>query len=228
LYHRLQRRDGIVASGAIPGTGKPYWFSGSSSGGMVYTIVNPGQDITSVSLDLPLGSRVLYADAGFKPVISQGALTLGSEQLVVVGTGTYAAYDLGTDDGVRVPLRSERMAVEFAATGKNKIRGTVTATGTLRILFQQFGADGFPVRSWGGSPPDGTKMDTLLTIRCTQGDRALPLVVEYDKMIWSGLSWGAGELRAGSYDTSAPVEIECASSEKVELRLEARVYGVEY
>ena len=71
-------------------------------------------------------------------------------------------------------------------------------------------------------------MDKLLTIRCRQGGRELPLVIEYDKMIWSGLSWGAGELRQGSYDASLPIEIECASLEKEELRLEAMVYAVDY
>ena len=230
LYRPLQQRDAIVALGAIPGTGKPYWFRGDGSAGMLYTVVNPGQEIVSVELGLPAISRVLYADAGFKPVIAEGRLTLGSEQLVVVGTGTFAGavFDLGTDDGVRVPIRQERVAVDFAVRGKNIIGGVVRGAGTLRLLFQQFGADGFPVRSWGGSPPDGQTMDKLLTIRCRQGGRELPLVIEYDKMIWSGLSWGAGELRQGSYDASLPIEIECASLEKEELRLEARVYAVDY
>ena len=130
---------------------------------------------------------------------------------------------------MKVPVKQARVAVDFVAAGKNKIAGRVTGKGgTLRILFQQFGPDGFPVRSWGGAPPDGTKMDKLLTIRCRQGGRELPLVIEYDKMIWSGLSWGAGELRAGSYDAAVPVEIECSSTEKNELRLEASVYPVEY
>ena len=84
------------------------------------------------------------------------------------------------------------------------------------------------MRSWGGSPPDGTPMNKLLTIRCLQGDRELPLDIEYDKMIWSGLSWGAAELRLGGYDPTAPVTIECFSMEKEELRLEASVYKVEY
>ena len=231
LYRVFQQRDSIRVFGAIPGTGQPYWFRGSSSSGAVYTVVNPGQEIVSVELGLPAGSRVLYADAGFRPIVGDGRLRLGSEQLVVVGTGQYAGatFDLGIDDGVRVPVRQERVAVEFVARGRNRIGGVVTASsGTVRIIFQQFGADGFPVRSWGGAPPDGQTMDKLLSIRCRQGDRELPLVIEYDKMIWSGLSWAAGELRQGSYDAALPVEIECSSVEKEELRLVARVYVVEY
>lgn len=229
LYRPLQQRDGIVAFGAIPGTGKPYGFRGVGSKGAVYTVVNPSQEIVRVELGLAARSRVLYADAGFQPGIVGSALTLGPEQLAVVGTGEYVTDDLGTDDDVRVPRRSERVAVGFAADGKNKIAGTVTSGGgTLRILFQQFGKDGFPVRSWGGAPPDGQTMDKLLKIRCTQAGRELPLVIEYDRMIWSGLSWAAGELRQGSYDPAAPVTIECSSTEKEELRLEARVYLIEY
>lgn len=98
----------------------------------------------------------------------------------------------------------------------------------LRILFQQFVKDGFPVRSWGGAPPDGQTMDKLLKIRCTEAGHELPLVIEYDKMIWSGLSWAAGKLRQGSFDPAAPVKIECSSTEKEELRLEARVYAIDY
>ena len=243
LYRPLQQRDGIAAFGAIPGTGKPYGFVGFGPRGAVYTVVNPSQEIAALTLPAPrngglghwfdgtIPRRVLYADSGFEPYMEKIFVTLGPEQLAVIGAGEYAAerFGLGKDDTVKIPRRSERVAAEFAATGKNKIVGRVAVKGgTLRILFQQFGSDGFPVRSWGGAPPDGTKMDKLLTIRCRQGGRELPLVVEYDKMIWSGLSWGAGELRQGSYDAGVPVEIECSSAEKSELRLEARVYIVEY
>ncbi len=230
LYHPLQAADGIKALGAIPGTGKPYWFCGAGSAGMVYTVVNPSQEIVAVDLGLTESARVLYADAGFRPAVEGGKLELGSEQLVVVGTGKYAdaSHELGTDDGVRVPVKQERLAVDFVASGRNKIAGSVKGGGGLRIIFQQFGADGFPVRSWGGSPPDGKKMDQLLTIRCRQAGRDLPLVIEYDKMIWSGLSWAAAELRQGNYDATAQVEIECSSVETDALRLEARVYLIEY
>jgi len=149
--------------------------------------------------------------------------------LVVVGTGVYAdaAYALGRDETIRIPMKQDRVEAAFVSAGKNTIGATVRAGAgkNLRILVQQFGANGLPVRSWGGSPPDGKKMDTLIQIRARQGGVALPLYVEYDKMIWSGLSWGAAELRQGTFDASLPVEIECFSAEKDELRLEGRVYA---
>jgi hypothetical protein len=98
----------------------------------------------------------------------------------------------------------------------------------LRIIVQQFGTDGNPVRSWGGAPPDGKKMNELITIVVRQGGAVLPARVEYDKMIWSGLSWGVVEVEARAFDASVAVEIECSTAEKEEIKLEGRIYAVGY
>ena len=242
LYGELQRLDKVVAIGAIPGTGKPYGFAAHGSKGTVFTVVNPSQEVAAISLlphnglvtpgmDRAVLQRILYADQGFVPYLEKGFVSMGPEQLVVIGTGEYgdASYGLGTDADIRVPVSSQKLDLSFTSRGKNLVGGQAPAQGkTLRILFQQYGADGFPVRSWGGSPPDGRKMSELLVIRARQAGKELPLAIEYDKMIWSGLSWGAAELRQGSFDPSRPVDIECASAEKDDLRLEARVYAVVY
>jgi hypothetical protein len=240
LFHALQQLDGISTFGAVPGTGKPYGFKGVGPKGAVYTMVNPSQDWVMMGEPWKDGGgltkvRLLYADGGYTPQIIGGSIRVGPEQLVVVGTGVYAdaAYDLGRDETIRIPMTQDKVEVAFVSAGKNTIHGVVGAGGTvqagagrnLRILVQQFGANGFPVRSWGGSPPDGKKMDTLIRITARQGGAALPLYVEYDKMIWSGLSWGAAELRQGTFDATLPVEIECYSAEKDELRLEAQIYA---
>jgi hypothetical protein len=254
LYHPLQQLDRIAAFGAIPGTGKPYGFAGYGPKGVVFTVVNPSQVKAAIALppkktevrgwfDGSIRRLVLYADSGFQPYMEKEFVTLGPEQLVVIGSGDFAGaqYALGTDEAVRIPASSEKLAMAFTSGGKNRIAGVVSPEWkngqgnvaflqgkTLRIFFQQFGADGLPVRSWGGAPPDGHQMNELLVIRAMQAGKELPLAIEYDKMIWSGLSWGAAELRRGSFDPAVPVEIACSSAEKDELRLEASVYAVGY
>ena len=233
LFHGLQRLDVIITLGSVPGKGLPYGFKASSPKGAVYTMINPSQDWAM--MDYPWKGeggavRVLYADGGYTPQVVSSALKVGPEQLVVVGTGIYAdaRYDLGRDEKIRIPATQDRVETTFSVSGKNTILGMVqrsVAGRNLRIIVQQFGPNGMPVRSWGGSPPDGKKMNTLIQIRARQGGKDLPLSVEYDKMIWSGLSWGAAELMHGDFDPTAPVEIECVSTEKDELRLEARVYA---
>jgi hypothetical protein len=225
MYAGLQRKDVISTFGAIPGSGKPYGFAGADTSGTVYTIVNPSQEW--VGMAVGTGGKVLYSDGGYMPVVGAGGVRVGPEQLVVVGTGEYAdrRFDLGRDGTIEIPERMEQLKVGFHTNGKNAIVSDavkVPEGKDLRILVQQFGANGLPVRSWGGSPPDGKKMNTLIQIRVLQAGATLPLYVEYDKMIWSGLSWGAAELRGAS----GSVTVECHTMEKDELRLEARVYVV--
>jgi len=242
LFHGLQRLERCRSLGPIPGSGLSYGFKGTGVSGSVYTMVNPSQEYALVEFpwteEGPGGPgvvRVLYSDGGYKPSMEGKGIVVGPEQLVVVATGVYAdaRYDLGRDETIRIPLMQERVGLKFSLKGKNMVRSEMLDMGRyagkdLRIIVQQFGSDGNPVRSWGGSPPDGKKMNELIQIRVLQAGVALPLRVEYDKMIWSGLSWGAAELKHGSFDPATPVEIECSTAEKDELRLEARVYAVGY
>jgi hypothetical protein len=205
--------------------------------------VNPSQDRSVIGLpgwEKGGGTgtsavRILYADGGFTPRLMEDSIELGPEQLAVVGTGAYAdpVYDLGKDETIRIPADQKKVELTFTQKAKNNIVSEtldmrVLPGKDLRIFLQQFGTDGLPLRSWGGAPPDGQKMDTLLQIRVRQAGKELPLYKEYDKMIWSGLSWGAAELRHGSFDPAHPLEIECKSMEKGDVRLEGRVYAVGY
>ncbi|HEY4208241.1 MAG TPA: hypothetical protein VGM31_15560 [Puia sp.] len=233
LYHGMQGRDGITTFGAIPGTGRPYGFKAADAGGQVFTAVNPSQSVTGIDLPMAGGPvHILFADSGFIPTVNGLHLVLGPEQLAVVGMGNYASpsYDMGTDNSIRIPIRQEKLDASFGAAGHNTIAGTIQPPSgrDLRIIVQQCGPDGMPYRTWGGAPPDGKKMDTLIRILARQGGRELPLHVQYDKMIWSGLSWGAAELRQGDFDTASPIDIVCSSAEKQDLRLEARLYTVVY
>ena len=250
LYGPLQRLERFRSLGPIPGSGLPYGFRAAGVGGSVYTMVNPSQEFSvlefpwteeigggrgaGASASGPAAVRLLYADGGYTPLIVDEGVRIGPEQLVVIGTGVYAnaRYDLGRDETIPVPVSSERVAAQFSVKEKNRIGASVEMSGhagkNLRVIVQQYGPDGNPVRSWGGAPPDGKKMNELITIVVRQGGSVLRARVEYDKMIWSGLSWGVVEVAASAFDAGAPVEVECATAEKEELKLEARVYAVGY
>ena len=45
-------------------------------------------------------------------------------------------------------------------------------------------------------------------------------------MIWSGLSWAAGEVRAADLSTSRPVQIKVGSREKPPIRITIEAYAV--
>jgi hypothetical protein len=234
LYMNLQQFGATSTFGGMPGERQPYGFMASGQKGTVCTVVNPSQQVATLELpvDVKVKSAVMYADGGFKPMINANTITLGPEQLAVVGSDEYAdgKYSLGIDETVRIPVASDRVAVNFRETGQNTIAGSFMASSgkDIRVLLQQFGADGFPSRSSGGSPPGGKNMDTIIRIAVSQGGKNLPLNVQHDKMIWSGLSWGAGEVKQASIKAGIPVEITCSSTEIGKLLLKAEVYAINY
>jgi hypothetical protein len=233
LYLELQKLDKFGTFGEIPGTGKPYGFKAEGTGGMVCTVVNPSQEMATMYLpDFPKASAVLYSDGGYRPVLKGSELLLGPEQLAVIGFDLYASdkYNLGRDDGISIPVSSTKIDAFFKETGKNRIEATLPKwpVKNIRIFFQQFDEKGFPYRTWGGAPPDGKKMDFYFHIQVTQNGKPIPLAIEYDKMIWSGLSWAAGEINIDDLDAGKPLTINCSSGETQELRLKAAVYAVGY
>ncbi|HEY4322569.1 MAG TPA: hypothetical protein VGN20_01250 [Mucilaginibacter sp.] len=234
IYHPLQTLDSTTTFGSIPGKGKPYGFKSAGPKGTVCAVVNPSQSISTI--DLPVSgfneSKILYADGGFKPGIKGNKLTLGAEQLVVVGFDAYAhdQYDMGVDHTINIPLTIDKIASSFTATGKNVIEAEVNAVKDkgVRILMQQFSKNGDPFRSWPGGPPDGKKVSDVIHIRISQDGKEVPSHIEYDKVIWSGLSWAAAEIKRGSFDPGKPLHVKCTSDEKDELKLIADVYAVTY
>lgn len=233
MYHRLQRQDSTITFGEIPGKGKPYGFKSSTPKGSVCSVVNPSQRIVTINLPVVMpGSRILYADGGYAPKLIGNDLTMGAEQLAVVGFGEFAnnKYDLGIDETINIPIGIDKIDAVFSDSGQNLIEGKVRARGDrdVRIIFQQFDSGGLPYRSWPGAPPGGKKVSEVLKIEVSQDDQEIPLHIEYDKIIWSGLSWGAGEIKKGTFDAGEPLFIKCSTGEKNDLKLIAHVYEVKY
>jgi hypothetical protein len=233
MYHQLQKQDNTTPFGEIPGKGKPYGFKSSTTAGAVCTVVNPSQQIANVQLPVEMtGSKILYADGGYQPKVTGQDLVLGPEQLVVVGFGAFAndKYRLGIDPTINIPVAIDKIQTTFSPSGKNAIECSIktTAHKNLRIIFQQFDSNGLPYRSWPGAPPDGKKVSEVIKINVSQEGKDIPLHIEYDKMIWSGLSWGAAEIKNGTFDPSKGLTVKCSTEEKNDLKLVADVYEVEY
>src|SRR5437899_9306346 len=175
--------------------------------------------------------RVLFRDAGFVHLLTGSKIKLGPGQLAVVGLARYAnpQYDLGIQEDVRIPIRIQPLAAKFIPDGKNAIKAELSAPerGDLRIVMQQRGIDGRIQRSSGGAPPNGTTMGKILVLHAWQNGQPVPIEINYDKAIWSGLSWAAGEIKRSALMPGQPVRIECLSTEKDSVVMDGHVFVVE-
>ncbi|HLJ18773.1 MAG TPA: hypothetical protein VKU84_01165, partial [Stellaceae bacterium] len=132
---------------------------------------------------------------------------------------------------IRIPERIDLVPTHFRYVEKPGLDHLAVETeiapprhGDLRIILQQRDPDGSVVRSNSGGP-----MGKFFVIRASQGGKQLPVEIRYDTTIWSGLSWGVGEVRRDEWVPGQPIRIELASAEHdPEIHLDGRVYRVEY
>jgi len=176
--------------------------------------------------------RLLFRDAGYIPELCEGMITLGPEQLALVGFGKYAAdaYDMGSQTDVIIPGTIQPIEYNgMENTGKTiQVEVTPPAGSYIRIIMQQESPEGVPVRIAGGAPPDGIPMGQLLTITAKQDGASVPVSIEYDKQLWCGLSWAAGEITSVDIKPDVPLIIACTTQEKKDVHLVVKIYSVKY
>ena len=258
LYEPLQRTGITRWFGGTPGNVRPYGFGSVAVDGAVYAVVNPSQGIRTIRLsrlsteqEPNIGGRVLFRDAGFAPALEDDSILLGPGQLALVGFGRYAdpAYDLGIQSDIRIPRSIKPLQAHFRhvetldgpettadrpehrmrpanAPDSITIEAVITPPpiGDLRIIMQQRDSDGSVVRSVSNG-----KMGRLFAIRASQAGKELPVEIRYDAVIWSGLSWGVGEVRHDQIAPGKPIRIRLSvSGSDPSLHLDGRVYRVEY
>ena len=239
IYEPLQAMGRTKTFGGIPGDVQPYGFASLAVDGSIYTVVNPAQSVQE--LKLPLLSRVqtsrgagriIFRDAGFVPILREDRIQLGPGQMAAIGFGKYASkkFDLGIQEDVHIPTSIAPIVASFAPAGSDAVEAVIPgpAKGDLRIIFQQRDKEGQIMRSWPGGPPTGASVGKVLKIYAEQDGKPLPLEITYDKQVWSGLSWGAGEIKHQDFVTGRPITVRCSSSEKNPVRLDAYLYEVVY
>ncbi len=239
LFFELQGLGRIHTFGGIPGDVQPYGFGGVTTRGAVYVVMNPAQSIATVKLPMlapkqsPLGiGRIQFRDAGFQPRLRGNQITLGPGQMAVVGYGAYASpkYDFGVQDDVVIPRTIEPLPIDFHATGPGSAEASVDPPthGVLRVILQEMTPDGHLRRTWAGGPPNGANMAKVFALSATQGGRDIPIKLDYDKIVWSGMSWALGEIDASDLTPGVPLIIRFHASEKDPITLKSTVYLVEY
>jgi hypothetical protein len=239
LYEKLQAEGRTKSFGGIPGNVEPYGFGSFDTSGAVYTVMNPAQAVRELELprlsrvQQPLGpGRIIFADAGFAPVLQGARITLGPGQMAAVGFGRYAstAFDFGVQEDVVIARGIVPVDTQWVERGKNTIEAVIQppAKGDLRILFQQRDQSDNIMRSWPGGPPNGKSVATVLRIVVEQNGKPIPVELAHDKVIWSGLSWGAGEVRRKDFANAGAITVRCSSEEKGALKLDGQLYAVTY
>ncbi len=71
-------------------------------------------------------------------------------------------------------------------------------------------------------------MGKVFTIEATQEGRSIPVNIDYDKIMWSGLSWAVGEIKSADLTPGKPVLVRFHSSEKDPVKLDGAAYQVVY
>ena len=216
----------LTVLGDLPGCGAIYGFRLSDHRGSLTAIVNAGQ----LHAQLPLTGepvRILFRDAGYHPPLTATGITVGPEQLMLLGSGVYAAaeHDLGVQDDVIIPARSTALPLTVSASGRQAVMATVDmpTSGALRLILRQCGSDGVAKRSTGGAPPKGITLGKLLTISASRDGQPVALDINYDKAIWSGLSWAVAEIPATRV-SAGPLMIEACSHEAQPVQLELTAF----
>jgi hypothetical protein len=238
VFEVLQALGRTKTFGGIPGNVQPYGFGSFDISGAIYTVVNPAQSVQELELprlsrvQSPLGAgHILFRDAGFSPILRGNRITLGPGQMAAVGFGRYGdGLNFGVQEDVVIPRAIAPIETIFHEAGKNSIEAAIQppARGNLRILFQQRDEQGNIMRSWPGGPPNGKSVASVLKITAEQNGKPLALELAHDKVVWSGLSWGAGEVPAKEIAKDGAIIVRCVSEEQGPVKLDAHLYWVNY
>ncbi len=235
IFFNFQKEEALKLVGGIPGKGETYGYLANGKDGGILIMVNPSQtNRTETIKDYAPGiseGSIIFTDKGKKPKIDNAKVEIGAEQLIVLGYGKYAAedYNLGIEPDVHIPEALDDLGLPFVPdTHENATtwHGMFEMAGTYRLVIQLYEQYGNPARLSGGAYPDGTTMEKIIGINVNAGGKEIPVTLDYDKALWSGLSWGVGEFQLKEEDIDEPLTIKCTAKHTEKLTLRSTVYKI--
>ena len=236
IYLQLQSFGRTCPFGGLPGKEEPYGFCSVAANGSLYTVVDPSRSVRTVQLprvhrlqpavDV---DRVQFRDVGFAPGARQDyawARTVGRSWLWGLRE---ARFRPGSERRRGDSQEHRAVGGQFVACGTNAVSSSVevAANRDLRVIMRQLDR-GISVRTSRGAPPNGTTLGKVLQIKASQNEQAILVSIQYDKAIWSGLSWAVGEVKSRDLKPGVPVVVRCSSLETRPVELEVRVKAVQY
>jgi hypothetical protein len=174
---------------------------------------------------------LLFTDVGFKPTLSGNEVTLGPEQIALVGYGDFAdsvKYNFGLEKDIIIPEKIEKLSIDFRKTGKNKYEAVVenyNSIANIRISCSQKGTDGNYYRV---GENQGLSAAKLIKLTATQNGKQVPVKINYDKKLWSGISWATGEIENKDILKNKPLIINYILDDTHEINFEGNLYKVIY
>jgi hypothetical protein len=150
--------------------------------------------------------------------------------VVLVGFGEFslAKWALGkAESDFLIPEKISEVNVDW----KEKAQGllgsfSVEKPGTYRLLFQQMRKNGTPLRVSGGSKAGSKSLGQLLKISASVGGVLVPAKQNYDKIIWSGLSWAVAEINLSKDLVGKAVQVDFQSNEAIQGFVGGKVFFV--
>lgn len=242
LFFLMQEKGQMHSFGGSPSSGQPYGFAGATRGGAVYVVVNPSQNVATLTLpalarDQPPGpGRVQFRDAGFSPELKGNAITLGPGQMAVVGFGAYAApeYNFGVQKDVVIPSSIEPVDADFQLTAPGVLEAHVDPPirGVLRIVVLEREPDGRTQSgAAAGAPAAGSS--NRFTLQVTQAGRPIPVRlggVESDGNSARGAQppWAVAEIDVNDLTPGIPLHVRFHCNDDPQAMLAGSAYQVIY
>lgn len=209
LFYQM---DTLLLIGDNPSKAQPFAYHLKNRKGGLMFAVNPSQKMQQVTFPEEYTGQlasILFSQPGHKNMISDSSVSLAPEQSVLIGFQEYAneKYSLGTNDEGSFPDEINPIEIHNLKLGSQSVSFTVPKpeNGKLRLVFELKDAEGNAFKANGGPPPFGKPMGEILQIKATSEKKQLPVSINYDIAIWSGLNWAVGEISEPDLQTAGSV-----------------------